>query len=238
MTPPPVALDHPGTARTLRATLRWGLGWLVVAVVGLALVIGVEGGAAERQSALERDGVSVLGVVVDARTAVRGPDRVTYRYTFDGEEHRGSIVGSGSYVVGTPVTVIVDPDRPDRSTLAGEQAQGAVGFWASTIGGVAALGGLVAGPAVLVQWWRRRRVVRAAPWEEHSVQLVTGARGGLRLVDEADGSELHLTKDQRSRLGLSSGDTHRLRVALVGDRAVVSTLDEDQVALARRHPRP
>lgn len=82
--------------------------------------------ASNEQDELMRTGTRVPGIVIDVKSGFRSCCDVEYRYTVNGREHIGLISGiAQSYDAGQRVSVYVDPEDPNRSTLPGEQPQSA-----------------------------------------------------------------------------------------------------------------
>lgn len=123
-------------------------GFLLFCATGLVLTP-----SSERQEALERDGTAVTGVITSVKRGIRGLTTVTYEYSYAGR-HEGRIMGSDFYELGERVRVFVDPQRPNRSTLAGEQPQS---VWGMILTIAMLTGSVILAVGGLIQLWRRWR---------------------------------------------------------------------------------
>jgi hypothetical protein len=228
-----LALDDPAIAAAVRTGRRRALAWLFGGLATFTLAVVLISIASDRQDALVRGGTRVEGVVVDVRHPLRGPNSVTYRYDFEGQVLSGHIGASEFYEVGDVVTVFVDPDRPERSTLPDEQPQSAFAYWVTMFAIVLGLAGLSSGAWSMLQWRGRRRVLEASPWEVRSVVAEPRSRGRVRLND-AQGSEMFdLTSQQAARLPLPGGVPWPVRIARRGRRVVISSPEGAELAQGR-----
>lgn len=227
------AIEDPRTAAAVRSgRRRAGLG-LLGGLLALTLAIVLITIASDRQDALVREGVRVSGTVVGARHPIRGPNSVDYRYVFGGRAYGGHIGASEFYEVGDEVDVYVDPSQPSRSTLPEEQPQSGWAYWVTIFGIVLGFSGVGAGGWSLYLWRRRRRVLRSSPWLRRSLRVEWLSRGRLQLADAEEGTTLRLSKQQATRLNLPGSPEATLRIARRGRRAVVSSIDHDELALGR-----
>lgn len=229
----PAAIDDPSTRAAVRRGRRRALGGFLAGLVALTFAIVLITIASDRQDALVRNGVRVDGVVVGAHHPIRGPNSVDYRYEFGGHNYAGHIGASEFYEVGDRVDVYLDPEQPGRSTLPDEQPQSGWAYWVTIFGIVLGFSGVGAGGWSLYLWRRRRRVVRSSPWLRRSHRLEWLSRGRLQLTDVDQGSAIRLSKQQATRLNLPGSPDAMLRIARRGRRAVVSSIDHDELALGR-----
>jgi hypothetical protein len=227
------ALNDPATSAAVRAGRRRALAWLLGGLAILTLAVVLISIASDRQDALVREGTRVEGVVVAVRHPLRGPKSVTYRYVFEGQEFSGHIGASEFYEVGDVVTVFVDPDQPDRSTLPDEQPQSGVAYWVTIFAIVLGFAGLGSGAWSLLQWRWRRRVLRASPWEVRAVVAEPRSRGRVRLSDAQGSDVFDLTNQQATRLPLLGGVSWPVRIARRGRRVVISSPEGAELALGR-----
>lgn len=227
------AIENPATAAAVRAgRRRAGLGFLG-GFAALTLAIVLISLASDRQDLLVREGVRVTGTVVGVNHPLRGPNSVDYRYAFGGREYAGHIGASEFYELGERVTVFVDPEQPGRSTLPDEQPQSGPVYWVTIFAVVLGFAGVGAGGWSLYLWRRRRRILRTSPWRRQSLRMEWLSRGRLRLVDGEQETSIRISKQQATRLNLPGSADAALRTARRGRRAVVSSIDHDELALGR-----
>lgn len=213
---------------------------LRLAILGLALsppcfivVVVLSVLAANRQEAIERRGVQVVGEVISFVPAGKFGDVVTYRYRYDEREYRGKISYSNAYEEGQRVKVFVDPADPERSTLYDEEPQSGLESAAVGIAGATAL---VAGPCGaygLWAWKRRRSVLRAVPWSKASFRIEKRRLGGVRLVGDARVGEINISRVEANRLNRMDARQARLLFARHGRTTVVTGHWRDELAIGR-----
>ena len=230
----PVALAEPSTAAAARRGRRLAASALAGALVAVVITVVLIGVADHRRDELKGAGVEVVGVVDRVfPPRGRGIPNVVYRYAFDGRTHTGHSRWSSGYDVGQPVAVFVDRDRPERSTLAAGLPQSGLAYATTLVLPTLGLAALAGGSASLIQWRRRLRVLRSAPWQPRQLRTASSADGALKLLDFASGAEVRFGRLQTVRLRLPPGQTLAFRVAQVGQEVVLSTLDREQLALGR-----
>lgn len=119
------------------AALAGSLGALTFAVVLITT-------AADRAERLEETGTRVPGVVADFDAGPRGERNwVTFTYSYEGEDLEQRIPVTGRYPEGTAVEVVVDPSDSSRAIIVGAKPQSTPAYWATIVGIVVGLGGLV-----------------------------------------------------------------------------------------------
>lgn len=235
----PSALDDPETSAAVRRGRRRAFARFAGGAMVLTLAVVLINVASDRQRALVRDGTVVQGLVIDAEHPFRGPNLVTYRYVFEGQRFFGSITGSGHYRPGEVVTVFVDPDRPERSTLPGEQPQSDIAYWVTVFAFVLGSSAIVSGMWSLMQWRWRVRVLRSSPWAIASVLVLPARRPlfGVRLKTVRGSEAFDLTSSQATRLlpsPVGGSASVSVRTAARGRRVVISSPRGQELALGRR----
>lgn len=130
---------------------------LVAAISSITAGVVVNDAADSRQSYLETSGLQYAGVVDGVNYDPKGPDPVVVSFERGGRTDTAHLNGD-DLQSGDKVTVLVDPDDPDRISLGGHRQQSALAYGSGLVllvTGVFVL--LPVGCLLTVQAVRRRR---------------------------------------------------------------------------------